>query len=406
MNVTKISAQDRRFRLEAGAGSDAVHSDPVYSFAVTLIALDSGLTGTGLVLTMGRGNDLVCGAIELLGQQLKGRDIEELMANFGTTFRKLADDVQLRWLGPHKGVVHLALASITNACFDLWAKSRGVPLWKLLLSLSPAEVVQLLDLSYLEDVLDHSEALKLLIDELPSRTDREGVLITGYPGYDTSVGWYQYDAAQIEDKVKRSLDEGFGAFKLKVGGPLGHDLLRAQGLRKVAGEKATIMFDANQQWNLPQALEACKELGAFRPLWIEEPTHPDDIFAHQTLAKAIAPLSLALGEHVPNRVIFKNYLQSDCVRFLQPDCTRLGGISEFITVSLLAKKFGVPVIPHVGDMGQIHQHLVLFNRIAIGHSEEFLEYIPHLSSHFVHPVDLHDGRYQTPQEAGSSTDLI
>lgn len=406
MNVTKISVQDRRFKLEAGAGSDAVHSDPVYSFAVTLVTLDSGLTGTGLVLTMGRGNDLVCGAVELLGQQLKGRNIEELMANFGAVFRKLADDVQLRWLGPHKGVVHLALASITNACFDLWAKSRGVPLWKLLLSLSPAEVVQLLDLSYLEDVLDESEALRLLEVELPSRANREGILTTGYPGYDTSVGWYQYDAVQIEEKVKRSLDEGFGAFKLKVGGPLEHDVSRARGLRKVAGEKATIMFDANQQWNLPQALKACKELGTFRPLWIEEPTHPDDIFAHQTLAEVINPLALALGEHVPNRVIFKNYLQADCVRFLQPDCTRLGGISEFITVSLLAKKFGVPVIPHVGDMGQIHQHLVLFNRIAIGHPEEFLEYIPHLSSHFVHPVDLRDGRYQTPQEPGSSTDLL
>jgi L-fuconate dehydratase len=406
MHITKIFAEDRRFKLEAGAGSDAVHSDPVYSFAVTRIALDSELMGTGLVLTMGRGNDLVCGAIELLGQQLVGRDIEELMASFGTTFRKLADDVQLRWLGPHKGVVHLALASITNACFDLWAKSRGVPLWKLLLSLSPAQVVQLLDLSYLEDVLDRAAALQLLEGELSSRASREHVLTSGYAGYDTSVGWYQYDASQIEDKVKQSLDKGFGAFKLKVGGPLDYDLLRAQGLRKVAGDTATIMFDANQQWNLPQALTACKELGVFRPLWIEEPTHPDDVFAHQTLAKAISPLALALGEHVPNRVIFKNYLQADCVRFLQPDCTRLGGISEFITVSLLAKKFNVPVIPHVGDMGQIHQHLVLFNHIAIGHPEEFLEYIPHLKSHFVHPVDLRDGRYQTPQEAGSSTDLL
>jgi L-fuconate dehydratase len=406
MNITNISAQDRRFKLEAGAGSDAVHSDPVYSFAVTRITLDSGLTGTGLVLTMGRGNDLVCGAIELLGQQLSGRNIEELMADFGSTFRKLADDVQLRWLGPHKGVVHLALASITNACFDVWAKSRQVPLWKLLLSLSPTEIVRLLDLSYLEDVLGQSEALQILEEQLPSRADRDGILISGYPGYDTSVGWYQYDAAQIAEKVRRSLDEGFGAFKLKVGGSLDHDLSRAHGLRKIAGDKATIMFDANQQWNLPQALTACKELGAFHPLWIEEPTHPDDVFAHQTLANAIAPLAIALGEHVPNRVVFKNYLQAGCVRFLQPDCTRLGGISEFITVSLLAKKFDVPVLPHVGDMGQIHQHLVLFNHIAIGHPETFLEYIPHLSSHFAHPVDLRDGRYQTPQIAGSSTDLL
>jgi L-fuconate dehydratase len=406
MNITNISAQDRRFKLEAGAGSDAVHSDPVYSFAVTRITLDSGLTATGLVLTMGRGNDLVCGAIELLAQQLSGRNIEELMADFGSTFRKLADDVQLRWLGPHKGVVHLALASITNACFDLWAKSRDVPLWKLLLSLSPTEIVRLLDLSYLEDVLGQTEAIQMLEEQLPSRADRDSVLLSGYPGYDTSVGWYQYDAAQIEEKVRRSLDEGFGAFKLKVGGSLDHDLSRAHGLRKIAGDKVTIMFDANQQWNLPQALTACKELGALRPLWIEEPTHPDDVFAHKTLANAIAPLAIALGEHVPNRVVFKNYLQAGCVRFLQPDCTRLGGVSEFITVSLLAKKFGVPVLPHVGDMGQIHQHLVLFNCIAIGHPETFLEYIPHLSSHFAHPVDLRDGRYQTPQIAGSSTDLL
>jgi len=406
MNLVKISAEDRRFKLDAGAGSDAVHSDPVYSFAVTNIKLDSGLTGTGLVLTMGRGNDLVCRAIELLGEPLGGRDIEELMANFGATFRRLADNAQLRWLGPHKGVVHLALASITNACFDLWAKSRGVPLWKLLLSLSPTEVVQLLDLSYLEDVLSPNTAVQLLETELPSRADREGVLKSGYPGYDTSVGWYQYDAEQIAEKVKRSLDEGFGAFKLKVGGPLAHDLSRAYGLRKIVGDQATIMFDANQQWNLPEALTACKELGALHPLWIEEPTHPDDLFAHQALAEAIAPLAIALGEHVPNRVVFKNYLQFGCVRFLQPDCTRLGGVSEFITVSLMAKKFGVPVVPHVGDMGQIHQHLVFFNRIAIGHPETFLEYIPHLSSHFTHPAVLRDGRYQTPQYSGSSTDLL
>jgi L-fuconate dehydratase len=406
MNVIRISAEDRRFRLEAGAGSDAVHSDPVYSFAVTRIALDSGLTGTGLVLTMGRGNELVCGAIELLGQQLNGRNIEELMANFGSLFRKFADDVHLRWLGPHKGVVHLALASITNACFDLWAKSRAMPLWKLLLSLSPTEIVRLLDLSYLEDVLDDDGALQLLEEQLPSRSDREGILLSGYPGYDTSVGWYQYDTAQIEENVRRSLDKGFGAFKLKVGGTLVHDLSRAYGLRRIAGDKATIMFDANQQWNLPQALVACRELGALHPLWIEEPTHPDDVSAHQTLAHAIAPLAIALGEHVPNRVVFKNYLQAGCVKFLQPDCTRLGGVSEFITVSLLAKKFDVPVIPHVGDMGQIHQHLVLFNHVALGHSETFLEYIPHLSSHFVHPVNLRDGRYQTPQEAGSNTDLL
>lgn len=406
MHIKTIATEDRRFQLEAGAGSDAVHSNPVYSFAVTRLTLDSGVAGTGIVLTMGRGNELVCSAIELLGRQLEGKHIEELMSDFGRTFRRLADDTQLRWLGPHKGVVHLALASITNACFDVWAKTRQVPLWKLLLSLSPSEIIALLDLSYLEEVLDASSATELLTASLSSRSEREGVLSAGYPGYDTSIGWYQYSAVQIEERVRRSVDAGFGAFKLKVGGSLDHDLSRARGLRRVAGDRATIMFDANQQWSYPQALIACKELAVLDPLWIEEPTHPDDVFAHKSLANAVAPVALALGEHVPNRVIFKNFLQAECVKFLQPDCTRLGGVSEFLTVSLLARKFGVPVVPHVGDMGQIHQHLVLFNHVALGHPETFLEYIPHLNTHFANPAVVKDGRYQTPQEAGCSSDLI
>jgi len=405
MLIKAVSMRDARFQLEPGAGSDAVHSSPEYSFAVTYLTLDTGLRGTGLVLTMGQGNDLVCRAIEMLAAPLIGSDVEELMSSFGERFRTLADDPHLRWLGPHKGVVHLALASITNACFDLWAKVRKQPLWSLLLSLPPKDVVNLLDLSYLEDVLDKKTALQMLIDEQPSRQMRTGILERGYPGYDTSVGWYHYDDDQIRDNVQRSLDQGFNAFKLKVGGHLQRDLERAQGLRRITGPGATIMLDANQQWSLPDAVVACKELASMDPYWIEEPTHPDDIFAHKQLAQEIAPLSLALGEHVPNRVVFKNYLEARCVSFLQPDCTRLGGVSEFLTVSLLARKYGVPVVPHVGDMGQIHQHLVLFNHIAIGHPEVFLEHIPHLNSHFVNPAEVTGGRYRTPQEPGSSSDL-
>lgn len=406
MLIKAVSTRDARFQLEPGAGSDAVHSSPEYSFAVTCLTLDSGLRGTGLVLTMGEGNDLVCSAIEKLASRLVSSDIEALMAGFGGRFRALADDPHLRWLGPHKGVVHLALASITNACFDLWAKVRKQPLWSLLLSLSPDEIVNLLDLSYLEDVLDKETALRLLTTEQASRDARMGILERGYPGYDTSVGWYHYDNDQIRDNVQRSLDQGFGAFKLKVGGTLERDLQRAQGLRRITGPSATIMLDANQQWSLPAAITACKELASIDPYWIEEPTHPDDIFAHKQLAQEIAPLALALGEHVPNRVVFKNYLEAKCVSFLQPDCTRLGGVSEFLTVSLLARKYGVPVVPHVGDMGQIHQHLVLFNHVAMGHPEVFLEHIPHLKSHFVNPAEVSGGRYRTPQEPGSSSDLL
>jgi L-fuconate dehydratase len=406
MFIKKISTRDARFQLEPGEGSDAVHSAPQYSFAVTEIALDNGLQGTGLVLTMGTGNDLVCSAIEMLAPPLIGTDIEELMANFGAKFREMADDPHLRWLGPHKGVVHLALASITNACFDLWAKGRREPLWKLLLSLTPEAFVDLLDLGYLEDVLDRETALRMLREEQQSRESRTSVLYRGYPGYDTSVGWYEYDDAQIRENAQRSLDQGFGAFKLKVGGSLDRDVQRAQSLRRLVGSDATIMLDANQQWSLPAAIVACRELASIDPLWIEEPTHPDDIHAHRQLASEIAPLSLALGEHVPNRIVFKNYLEAGCVAFLQPDCTRLGGVSEFLTVSLLARRYNVPVVPHVGDMGQIHQHLVLVNHIALGHPEIFLEHIPHLSRYFVHPVQLSAGHYQTPQEPGSSSDLL
>jgi L-fuconate dehydratase len=405
MLIQSAYTRDARFQLEPGAGSDAVHSSPEYSFAVCYLTLDNGLRGTGLVLTMGEGNDLVCATIEKLVSQLIGKDIEELMSAFSNTFRALADDPHLRWLGPHKGVVHLALASITNACFDLWAKARRRPLWDLLLSLSPEEMVNLLDLSYLEDVLDRNTALQLITDQQSTRIERMSVLQQGYPGYDTSVGWYHYDDQQIQDNVKRSMDQGFGAFKLKVGGSLQRDVQRAQRLREITGPQATIMLDANQQWSLPAAITACKELGSINPYWIEEPTHPDDIHAHAILAQKIAPLALALGEHVPNRVIFKNYLEAGCVRFLQPDCTRLGGVSEFLTVSLLARKYDVPVVPHVGDMGQIHQHLVLFNHIALGHPQVFLEHIPHLHDHFIHPATVADGRYQTPQEPGSSSDL-
>ena len=406
MHIQAVSVRDARFSLRAGEGSDAVHSNPQYSFAVTLLSLDSGLQGTGLALTMGLGNDLVCRAIEILAQPLLGREIEPLMAQFGSVFRAMADHPQLRWLGPHKGVVHLALASITNACFDAWAKSRKQPLWKLLLGLSPESFVDLLDLSYLEDVLDRQTAIDLLRAEEPGRAARSTVLTEGYPGYDTSVGWYGYDRAQLGENVRRSMDQGFRAFKLKVGGSLVQDVERATLLRELAGPDAVIMLDANQQWSWPQAVAACHELAAVQPFWIEEPTHPDDIELHRRLAVKIAPLRLAVGEHLPNRVVFKNYLQAGCVAFLQPDCTRLGGVSEFLTVSLLSRLHQVPVVPHVGDMGQVHQHLVLVNHIAMGHDTIFLEHIPHLRDHFLAPAQLVAGRYLTPQDPGSSSDLI
>ncbi|MEN9936758.1 MAG: hypothetical protein RLZZ387_3337 [Chloroflexota bacterium] len=404
--IDRVTTRDARFQLNPGEGADAVHRAPEYAYAAVLLETGGPLGGTGLAFTLGGGNELVCQAITALAEPLVGREIEELMADFGAVFHQIAEHHQYRWLGPHKGVVHLALAALTNACFDLWAKARGVPLWRLLLDLSPEQVVALLDLSYLEDVLPRSEAVALLERELEGRGRREAVLVRGYRGYDTSVGWFQYSDEELRENVRRALAGGFQAVKLKVGArEIERDIGRAHLVREAVGPSALVMLDANQQWTLPVALRACQDLAGMRPYWIEEPTHPDDVMAHQTLARAIAPVRIAAGEHLPNRIAFKSYLQADAAYFIQADCVRQGGISEFLTISLLARAYGRPVVPHVGDMGQIHQHLVLFNHIALGHEELFLEYIPHLRQHFVHPARVVDGVYRTPEEPGCSADL-
>jgi L-fuconate dehydratase len=404
--IQSISTYDARFALPPGAGTDSIHDTSGYCLAMTLLSTLDGVRGSGFVLTLGDGNTLVCKAIEMLAKPLQGMSIEAVMSDFGNISRKIADHSALRWLGPHKGVVQLALASITNACFDLWAKSRGVPLWKLLLDLSPEELVRVLDLSYLEEILPKEKALAMLHEQLRSRARREVILKSGYPGYDTSVGWMNYDDEKVTKLTKKALDQGFSAFKLKVGSPEeSRDLRRAAMLRKLVGDESTVMFDANQHWSLPDALRICSELATFRPHWIEEPTHPDDIQAHVELSRAINPVKIAAGEHIANRVLFKNFMKANALSFIQVDCTRVAGVSEFLTVSFLAKIFDLPVVPHVGDMGQMHQHLVLFNHVGLGLKAEFLEHIPHLRAHFVHPAQVQHGVYKTPQEPGASTDL-
>ena len=405
--IKKVAVSDSRFTLNDGAGSDAIHTTPIYAYAVCKLETEGKLEGIGLSFTLGTGNNLVCEAIKYLAKYIEGREINELMTDFGSTFKGMADDPNFRWLGPHKGIVHLALASVTNACYDLWAKSRGLPLWKLLLEISSTELVNTLDLSYLEDVLTKEEAISILKVAPKAKKDREGILLSGYPGYDTSIGWFNYSDQKVKDNIKKAMDLGFTAMKLKVGSKdMERDIRRAYMVRETAGDEATIMLDVNQQWNLPQAIHMSKALKEMNPFWIEEPTHPDDLIAHITLAKEIAPIKLALGEHVPNKIIFKNFIQSGCMSFNQVDAVRVGGISEFLTISLLSKKYNIPVVPHVGDMGQIHQHLVLYNHIGMGHDALFLEHIPHLKQHFKYPVNIVDGKYQTPQEPGMSADLI
>jgi L-fuconate dehydratase len=404
--IHSVCTYDARFALPPGAGTDSIHATSEYCLAVTLLETNGGLRGSGFVLTLGSGNELVCKAIAMLASPLEGKSIDEVMANFGEFSRTIADHAALRWLGPHKGVVHLALASITNACFDLWAKSRGVPLWKLLLDLEPEQLVKVLDFSYVEEVLDEKKALQLLKEQQASRSSREPILDHGYPGYDTSVGWMDYSDDKVRELTQSALDQGFSAFKLKVGSTEeSRDLRRANMLRELTGSDKTIMFDANQHWNLPDALRMCTELSKFNPLWIEEPTHPDDILAHVELSQAITPIKIAAGEHISNRVLFKNFFKSKALSFVQVDCTRVAGISEFLTVSFMAKLFNIPVVPHVGDMGQMHQHLMFFNHIALDHEVAFLEHIPHLKSHFVHPAMVSEGVYRAPQTPGASADL-
>ncbi len=404
--IRRIQSHDARYDLPEGAGSDAIHTNPQYGYAVTMLEDDSGRSGTGIAYTLGGGTHLVCNAIKLLSEPLLNQDLEVLMANFGTIQRQIAEEPRIRWLGPHKGVIHLALSSITNACFDLWAKSRGVPLWKLLLDLPSESLADLIDFTYLDEVLNRKEFVALIEQHRESRPSRERILKEGYPGYDTSVGWIQYSREVIRDNVKRAMDQGFTAMKLKVGlKDSDEDFRRASLVRETAGDAATLMFDANQIWSMPQALRVGLRLNELHPFWLEEPTEPDDVLAHQTLARALKPTAIAVGEAVSNRILWKNFFQAQAVGICQADCTRLAGISEYLSVVAMAKRFGVPVVPHVGDMGQIHQHMVFFNHIALDHPVRFLEHIPHLRDHFVHPAHVSGGAYYPSEEPGCSTSL-
>ena len=306
VHITAVEVEDRQFPLTGGAGSDAVHTSPVYAYAVYRLKTDAGFDGVGIAFTLGAGNEIVCLAVKHLAQSLIGRELYELMSRFGAEFAALTDSPAYRWLGPHKGVVHLALASIVNACFDLWAKAEGVPLWRLLLDRSPEEILSLLDFRYVEDGFDQRGGP----GDSPGRAERETVLQSGYRGYDTSVGWFEYLDEAVMENTKRAMEKGFTAMKLKVGSAdPERDIRRAELIRKTAGDAATIMVDANQQWTLHKALEVIRRLRDI-PYWVEEPTDPDDVLAHQTLRRAFHPIRIALGEHVPNKVIFKNYLQA------------------------------------------------------------------------------------------------
>lgn len=393
-------------------GSDAMNRDPDYSAAYVVLQTDhpDGLSGHGLTFTIGRGTELCVEAIDLLSTHVVGRTVEDLVADMAGFWRELVADSQLRWLGPEKGVVHLATAALVNAVWDLYAKLEGKPLWKLLADLSPEQLVACIDFRYIDDVISREEATELLRRRLPGRAQREAEMLRdGFPAYTTSAGWIGYSDEKIKRLAQQAMADGFTHLKLKVGGDPASDLRRARILRETIGPDRRLMLDANQVWGVDEAIAAVHAFAPVKPWWIEEPTSPDDILGHQRIRDAIKPIGVATGEHVHNRVMFKQLMQAGAIDFCQVDSCRLGGVNEVLSVLLLAAKFGVPVCPHAGGVGlcEYVQHIAIFDYIAVSGTLEnrTCEFVDHLHEHFVHPVHVRDGHYRAPEEPGYSAEI-
>ncbi|MFG1819331.1 L-fuconate dehydratase [Kribbella sp. NPDC049174] len=410
--ITSVEVVDVRFPTSLTRdGSDAMNKDGDYSAAyVVLHTDDPELTGHGFTFTIGRGNDLCVAAAAQRGRPLVGRDVDVLCADLGGIYRELQSDTQLRWLGPDKGVVHLALAAVMNAVWDLAARRAGKPLWRLLCDMSPEELVDAADLKYLSDVLTRDEAIALLADREAGRGLRIKELeVTGYPCYTTSAGWLGYSDDKLRRLCEEAVASGYKHVKLKVGSSLADDIRRCGIAREVIGSDGHLMIDANQVWDVPEAIEWVKELARFEPLWIEEPTSPDDVLGHAAVRQAVAPIGVATGEHAMNRVLFKQFFQAGAIDFCQLDAARLGSVNEVLAVYLMAAKFGVPVCPHAGGVGlcELVQHLSIFDYVAVSASLEnrVTEFVDHLHEHFVDPCIVRDGAYVLPTAPGYSAEM-
>jgi L-fuconate dehydratase len=410
MKILSLDVRDIRFPTSRTLdGSDAMHRSPDYSCAYVVLTTDSpdGMTGCGLTFTNGRGTEVVAAAVRALAHLVTGRTLEEITSDMRAFWRSLTSEDQLRWLGPEKGVIHLATGVIVNAVWDLWSKSEGKPLFRLLADLEPEQLVAAIDFRYIEDVLPPEEAIDILRDRRVGRAQRLAAIVeSGYPAYTTSAGWLGYDDAKIVRLVAEASRAGFTHVKMKVGGDTESDARRAGLIREALGPKGVLMMDANQSWSVDQAIEAMRVLGRFDPWWIEEPTSPDDILGHARIRREISPIRVATVEHVQNRVIFKQLFQAEAFDVCQLDACRIGGVNEAIAVMLLAAKFGVPICPHAGGVGlcEYVQHLAMFDYIAVSGSLEnrVVEWVDHLHEHFLDPAVVHDGRYMAPTAPGYS----
>lgn len=408
--IIRVDAYDIRFPTSRGLdGSDAMNPDPDYSAAYVVLRTDraDGIEGHGLTFTIGRGNELCVAAVQAIAPLVTGLTLEAIADDMAGFWRRVVGDSQLRWVGPEKGVIHLAAAAVVNAAWDLLAKAAGKPLWKLLADMTPEELVRCVDFRYVTDALTADEAVELLRLNAPTRAQREAEMLRdGYPAYTTSAGWLGYSDEKIRRLCREGMAAGWSHFKIKVGRDLADDVRRAAIIREEIGPDRKLMMDANQVWEVDEAIASMRALARFDPWWIEEPTSPDDVLGHAAIARAIAPIGVATGEQCQNRVVFKQLMQAGAIRFCQIDSCRLAGVNEVIAVLLLAAKFGVPVCPHAGGVGlcEYVQHLALFDYIAVSASLEdrIVEYVDHLHEHFLDPVVVRGGRYMPPRLPGYS----
>ncbi len=410
ITIRDIEVLDLRFPTSRTLdGSDAMNKDPDYSATYVILKTGGGqgLEGHGLTFTNGRGNEICVAAVRAFAHLVVGRRLDSITSDFAAFWRQLACETQLRWLGPEKGIIHMSMAAIINAVWDLYAKSEGKPVWKLLADMTPREIVSCIDFRYITDALTPEEAIAILETHESTKQEREAELLRdGYPAYTTSVGWLGYSDEKVRSLCREALAAGWTNFKMKVGGDLKDDIRRAAIVRHEIGPHNKLMMDANQRWDVGEAITAMKALSEFNPWWIEEPTNPDDVLGHATIAQAIRPTRVATGENCANRILFKQLLQARAIDFCQIDSCRLGGVNENLAVILMAAKFGVPVCPHAGGVGlcEYVQHLSMFDYIAVTASMEnrVTEYVDHLHEHFIHPVIIRNARYMPPLEPGYS----
>ena len=409
--ILGVTTHDLRARTSRSlAGSDAQHPDPDYSAAYVVLSTDGPHEGHGMTFTIGAGNDLCCAAIEALAPLVRGRELSNIVDNMGDFWRSLANHSQLRWLGPEKGVIHLATAALVNAVWDLWAKERGLPVWRLVAELEPEQFVDCVDLRYLRDEMPEERALELLRRQAPGKQKRiDELRRDGYPAYITSAGWLGYPESKVRDLCRAAIAEGWTSFKTKVGVDIASDIRRCEVMREEIGDQCQLMADANQVWEVPEAIAWTEHLRPFDLRWIEEPTSPDDILGHAAIRRAVAPIGVATGEHAANRVIFKQLLQAEAIDYCQVDACRLGGLNEVLSVLLLAAARDVPVCPHAGGIGlcEYVQHISMIDYICVSGSlaDRTTEYAGHLHEHFVDPVVIRNGRYVVPEASGYSIEM-